>query len=470
MRLDCYQDMQLLRAVEHNFSLTQRDLGKQIGVALGLTNLRLHRLSTKGFIRIVEGEKHRAQYFITPEGIREKDRLISEYLTTALRSYSGLRQFFRDQLAQLRSEGKSDFLLIGTGEIAEVAYLTIQEEGAHLVAVVGDPALKPLFFHLPVSPFEEISAFSFDRVIVASLEPHDRQTARLLEMGIPPEKIIRVPDDRTLVSSSEGPEALIFGTPAVVSKRRGKGSQKRLTPADTDVMVLCGGRGTRLGGLTDSVPKPLLPVGGEPFLLRLLQRLKQEGFCRFVLAGHYLSKRFEAFLEHYSSQLPNTRLVVEPELLGTGGALRFAADHVSSSPFLVLNGDSWVEQPMGPVLEDHGRYERDFTVVAVEASRVEGEALRKGVWRLGPEREAADFVTQEQVVEGWVNAGCYVMNRAMVSLWPRGSYSLEANLPILLSGRRTAVFCSQGRLLDIGTMENYGRAAQLLDSFAVLES
>ncbi len=246
-------------------------------------------------------------------------------------------------------------------------------------------------------------------------------------------------------------------------------SGKPLVPSATDVVILCGGKGTRLGSLTAEMPKPLLEVGGEPFLLRLIDRLRREGFTRIVLAAHYKAEKFEAFLSKHRAELAGVELVVEPEPLGTGGALRTAVDHLNSPAFVVLNGDTWVQQPLAPVLDDHGTCGREFTVVAVHSSRVEGEALKKGVWKIGPRGEVLGFETQESVTAGWVNAGCYVLDRAMVSAWPAGSYSLEANLEGLLKGRKSGVFCSEGRMLDIGMPSTYGQAVSILESYGSME-
>lgn len=71
------------------------------------------------------------------------------------------------------------------------------------------------------------------------------------------------------------------------------------TTASTDVVILCGGRGARLGELTTHRPKPLLYVGGRPFLFRVLGRMKEEGFTRIILAVHYLAGRFRAFISTY---------------------------------------------------------------------------------------------------------------------------------------------------------------------------
>lgn len=231
----------------------------------------------------------------------------------------------------------------------------------------------------------------------------------------------------------------------------------------TDVVILCGGRGTRLGQLTEQTPKPLLPVGQHPFLLRVLNRLAQEGVQRVILSAGYRAERLLEFRDLHGGVLPSLEVVVETEPLGTGGALRHAAQRVRSEPFVALNGDSWVTQPLGPVLEAHAEDGRALTMVAVRADRVEGRAREKGVLRIGPGGELAGFSTADCASTGWVNAGLYVLSRTMALSWPKGQYSLERELFSLLGGRRAVAFCSDGRLIDIGTPDVYERADGALE-------
>ena len=250
----------------------------------------------------------------------------------------------------------------------------------------------------------------------------------------------------------------------VVQQLFANGSPAASAAVQLDLVVLCGGRGTRLGQLSATTPKPLLPVDGEPFLLRLLRRMKQQGCGHMVLGAHYLAEQFEAFARVHAREFPHLEVVVEPEPLGTGGALREAADSVRSSTFVAINGDSWLPQPLAPVCQEHVRSQRRFTAVVVRTSHVHGGAVDKGLWDLGPDGAVRGFATQGRATDGWVNAGCYVLDRAMVRSWPRGSYSLEANLPHLLKGERAGVFCSTAHLLDIGTPECYARAGQALEA------
>jgi len=460
--LDQYRDLQLLHELTQNPDLTQRHLGKKTGLALGLINLRLHRLNAQGFIQIANDEKKRTRYLMTPQGTAERERLLAEYQDYSLQYYREVRKFLKSRLLELASEGVSKILLLGSGEMAEVAYLTLQEVGLTLVGVVDEPSERTTFLNLPIRPVSEISAIPFDRILVAT--PRDRKQVleQLGRLEIPSDGIILWPEHpRSFQQPSiQKPEPL---APLWGGEERSH-AFGRPGPSTMDVVILCGGKGTRLGSLTRQTPKPLLPVGGEPFLLRLLLRLKEEGFRRFTLAAHVLPEQFESFVDKNRGRFPGLRLVVEPKPLGTGGALRHAADHVKSSHFMVLNGDSCVRQPLEPVLNDHLRFAREFTVVAVKADRVEGDQSRKGVWTVGPAGEVLGFETQESVSKGWVNAGCYVLDRSMVISWPVGTYSLEANLLGLLKGRRAGIYCSDGELLDIGTPQTYGAAAEILQS------
>jgi D-glycero-alpha-D-manno-heptose 1-phosphate guanylyltransferase len=237
---------------------------------------------------------------------------------------------------------------------------------------------------------------------------------------------------------------------------------KEVKSESVDVVILCGGRGTRLGALCDKTPKPLLPVGGKPFLLYLIRSLQEEGFRRFILAAHYLPDQFHAFLSAYQSLLSDVELIVEPKALGTGGGLRYATERVCSETFVAMNGDCWIAQPLLHALRDHIRSSADFTAVVIKASQVEGGALNKGLWQLGPQQALIDFETKEDVEEGWVNAGTYVLEKKMVSSWPGGSYSLEENFSILLKSKKAIACCSESRLIDIGTSQVYERAQSLL--------
>ena len=452
-----YRQMHLLDEVAKTPEITQRDLANRIGVALGLTNLMLRRLAKKGCIKIAGTKRSRLQYLITPKGLLEKTRLTYEYIQYSVQLYGDVRHFLRERLTALLRSGRPRILLCGSDELTEIAFLTIREAGLELAGVANVEAAPASFLGLAVRRMADVPAGSYDWVLVASLRVNTDIAGELARLGVPEERIIALPHPGALKKISPA-EARHPGLDMAAREAL----PRALSPAETDVVVLCGGRGTRLGALTDATPKPLLPVANAPFLQHLLLQLHAEGFRRFLLAAQYLPEQFQAFAAAIAPALPDVEVIVEPEPLGTGGALRHAAQAVRSSVFVAVNGDSWVAQPIAPVLAEHQRRGLDCTVIAVPASQLEGGAVNKGIWRVGPEGRVLGFRTEAVVTDGWVNAGVYVLQHAWVRSWPTGSYSLEGNLESLLTRAEARVFCAPGRLVDIGTPECYAWANRVM--------
>src|SRR3989338_7662519 len=108
-----YRNMYLLNEVTHRPEATQRDLARRIGAALGLTNLMLRRLTTKGFIKIVNVQRNRLRYLITPQGVLEKARLTREYFEYSLFFYRQSREVLRARLLQHVQHGRHRVIIWG---------------------------------------------------------------------------------------------------------------------------------------------------------------------------------------------------------------------------------------------------------------------------------------------------------------------------------------------------------------------
>ncbi|MDX2379680.1 MAG: NDP-sugar synthase [Acidimicrobiia bacterium] len=119
-------------------------------------------------------------------------------------------------------------------------------------------------------------------------------------------------------------------------------------------VVLVGGFGTRLRPLTDSIPKPMLPVGHVPMIERLVRRLARGGVTEVVLALGFKPEPFiEAFPDDRCGDV-TLRYAVEPEPLDTAGAIRFAADAVGiGDTFVVANGDVITDLDVGRLVDTH---------------------------------------------------------------------------------------------------------------------
>jgi hypothetical protein len=189
MDVESRRELTVLKAVEQDRHLTQRHLAARLGVALGLTNIYLKRLIRKGYIKCVNVQSNRLLYLITPQGIAEKSRLTYEFMDYSLHLYREVRQHLTDVLRPCRDQGSGRIAVFGVGEAAELAYLSLKEQGLEPVAVFSTDG-GGTFLGIPVKPLAEHRDVTFDRLIVAILEEPDATVARLLHAGIATEKLL----------------------------------------------------------------------------------------------------------------------------------------------------------------------------------------------------------------------------------------------------------------------------------------
>jgi len=167
--------LQLLELIHRDGMLTQRELARKLNIALGLVNLSLKRLMQRELINVRRLSARRFCYLLTPGGMREKGRLSARYLTDSFAMYRNARRAFLHRLAALRDAGRKRVVLYGTTEIAEAAFITLQELGFALVAVTGgggsdDGTGADSFLGRRVTPLAEVDPGGVDAVLFAGLD------------------------------------------------------------------------------------------------------------------------------------------------------------------------------------------------------------------------------------------------------------------------------------------------------------
>jgi DNA-binding MarR family transcriptional regulator len=187
MDVEAHRDLRLLEAVHEDGRVTQRGLASKLGMALGLANIYLKRMVHKGFIKVVNVQPNRITYLVTPRGIAEKARLTYEFMDYSLHLYGEVRQHLREALRDCAAAGQRA-AIYGSGEAAELAYLSIKESGLELVAVFDETG-GGSFLGMPVLPISEHAAIAFDLIIVATMDRSGQQLQDLLQLGVPPEKL-----------------------------------------------------------------------------------------------------------------------------------------------------------------------------------------------------------------------------------------------------------------------------------------
>ncbi len=221
-------------------------------------------------------------------------------------------------------------------------------------------------------------------------------------------------------------------------------------------VILVGGKGTRLGALTKETPKPLLSVGGRPFVSYLGQEAARHGFTRFLLLAGFKAEAFERELAALREEAPahvTIDILVEPEPRGTGGALRFASPHLDEH-FLLLNGDSLFDinlcdlalpLPAGAI----GRL----------ALKPQADTSRYGIVSLENGRVQRFSEKRPDAGPGLINGGVYWLNRDILAHIGEGNVSLETDVfPKLAAEEMLRGVAYDRFLLDIGIPESFAEA------------
>ncbi|MGI9186498.1 MAG: sugar phosphate nucleotidyltransferase, partial [Gaiellales bacterium] len=222
-------------------------------------------------------------------------------------------------------------------------------------------------------------------------------------------------------------------------------------------VVLVGGEGTRLRPLTLDEPKPVLPIGGIPFMSLLLDRLAAAGVTKVILSCGYLPDRLRAGIGTPPPGV-EVEVVVEDEPLGTAGAIRFAAAGRVDGPFLALNGDVLGDADFGALVAAH----RAAGATASIGLTPVDDPTRFGVVVHDEQGNVERFVEKPPTADGlgpapwWVNAGAYVLDPSVLDMIPsERMVSIEREVFPELVGRGLICVRSEGYWRDIGTLESF---------------
>ena len=183
------RDLEALEAIAENSRITQRGLSTKLGIALGLANLYVKRLVRKGYVKCVNFKPNRILYVLTPTGIAEKTRLTYEFMDYSMFLYGQVRQHLRSVLQPFTEGQRRRVAIYGTGEAAELAYLSLTELGMELVGIFNGVGADK-FLGKPVQDIRAQHSVDYDLKIVATLEQPDAMVEGLLSYGVPREKIV----------------------------------------------------------------------------------------------------------------------------------------------------------------------------------------------------------------------------------------------------------------------------------------
>jgi mannose-1-phosphate guanylyltransferase len=219
-------------------------------------------------------------------------------------------------------------------------------------------------------------------------------------------------------------------------------------------LVLAGGEGTRLRPLTHTVPKPVMPLAGRPFLTFMLDWLRGHGVDDVLLSCGFLAHAVEDVLGDRYEGMRLTH-VHEDEPLGTAGPVRLAADEgLLADRLFILNGDVLTDMDLTAQLAFHEEKNAKATLALIAVE----DTASYGVVPTDEDGAVTEFLEKSPgpAPTNRINAGAYVIEREVVERIPAGrAVSFEREVFPGLVGNGLYGYMSDGYWIDIGTPERY---------------
>jgi len=184
--------LKILEKVDNDGTPSQRDLARDLNISLGLVNSFIKRLAKKGYFKIGHLPKNRVRYILTPRGVAEKSRLTYEYIQYSFKFYKDARQKLRELYAELETQGVRRIVFFGAGDLAEIAYLSLQQSGIELVAVVDVDGAGQNFMQFTVVHPDRIESLWFDRILITSINSMESISEKIATMGISASRVVEI--------------------------------------------------------------------------------------------------------------------------------------------------------------------------------------------------------------------------------------------------------------------------------------
>jgi NDP-sugar pyrophosphorylase family protein len=218
-------------------------------------------------------------------------------------------------------------------------------------------------------------------------------------------------------------------------------------------VILAGGKGTRLKPFTNCLPKPLVPVGDQPIMEILIERLADHDLTDIIISTGYLEHLIRAYFEDGSRWGVRIDYSFEPEPLGTAGPLNLLRDRLETAPFLLVNGDTLTDLNFSDMVRNHLGHQAVITA-AVTRRQV---PIDLGVVDIDVDHRMCGW-HEKPVHEYWAAMGAYVIEPDALSRLPDG----KSDLPDLVRAWKGKVraYIHAGEWLDIGRPEDYAKACE----------
>lgn len=227
-------------------------------------------------------------------------------------------------------------------------------------------------------------------------------------------------------------------------------------PKIKQAMVLAAGLGKRLRPLTETIPKPLLPVSGKPLIQNALEALSQFGVERIVINTHYLADQIESYINTLNQQNNSPELIISREstLLETGGGILNAQPHFKNGPIISINSDIWWEDTtiLDRLTEKWNSQEMDALLAIVPLSKALNYS-KSGDFILGADSRLSRINPSSDSTH--IYTGIQIINPERLLRENSGSFPLSECYQRSLNEKRLFGVETEGSWSDLGTLEAY---------------
>jgi len=181
--------LKILEEIEKDKTPSQRYLAGKLNISLGLVNSFIKRLAQKGLFKIKNIPKNRVKYILTPKGAAEKTRLTYKYIQYSFQFYKSAREKLRILFYGLTKNGNKKIVFYGASDLAEIAFISLQEVPIELVGVVDDNKAGEIFMDFVITGSDYLSTIYFDKIIITSVDDTENIIKNILKKGISRNKV-----------------------------------------------------------------------------------------------------------------------------------------------------------------------------------------------------------------------------------------------------------------------------------------
>jgi DNA-binding MarR family transcriptional regulator len=178
------RELNLLQELERNPIISQRELSHKFGIALGVTNACLKRMARRGWIRMMDQNRRKIGYFLTPKGFAEKAKLTLRLISWTVQHYSTLKDIIGERLLEMQKKGVERIVFYGVSDEMEIAYVTLQGSNLKLAGIVEDQERmnRKEIFGFELTEVKQVKTLQPDAVLITSLTGLDEKEENLRKL------------------------------------------------------------------------------------------------------------------------------------------------------------------------------------------------------------------------------------------------------------------------------------------------